>query len=1288
MASPVRRERLTRSKQELAEEAAKVLRQADKVQCVVGRGTTPDRFFSLPHRKKSKLTPKPDYPSSSLDRRSVKRRGSLELQPPKKPPRTFASSQNTSSKPSIFDLFKKSTEPKKKSNLRRSVSDASALRNKSVKGQEDSVRSTAKKASSDNEESGRKSVTKKQLSPIIEVSQREDYFLPVEEGVDKENTNTANIQKKPSESITDQLKDYIDEIDEQLYKETGIRISSPSPQKDPPISKKDPSSHKKNPPVPVIIDLDKAEKISDGKKSKLNFGLTKKLKSFANKKPKSDDQLGKNRDGFGTGKSLPRRVENESSGVENRAEEKRNRRSASVEVEELEEPKVETSNMIHSSQQPAEKLPLTKGRTVNTMVKRLSSDTCASPPHMRTHVLISPNVSVQHNNNQPFSYTRGLSPDKCLSNENLALNGTKPVIYAQVVCNNNGNGLTNGKQTVHTAFTNGRRQPQSDSDEGLGGEEGSGITRKSGTHFGDDSFDSYTEQLLDEIDKYKAESPILPKYRNPVSLNGFTGLAERGRADGMDSKRRESLTEQENDIIPHRTDLATRRNLLESRMNRRMSDKTATPSPEHPSSRPGPTNNVYITESSSKYYRSGSTSPVGFKEKYISTSHRDKYGERRTESRTKKYFGEPQDNLSNGFDSFDSQHSTGDYRSYRPEKPHLSKDRDVYKSTPEIRHLEARNVGHAYHGSLPRGEKIQSRNVGRKFRSERHLDLVEDGREVKSSGTSRESRNRQEVYNDSEDEGFASSLLIASEKQHTDDSLARKSRRDYDSDRNYPKEDESYRLGDSRDTPRYIPRERSIDDGSHFDPRLDKELERSTTTLKRVEKKPPKPEKKSGLEKVKSLFMRDNKKKKEKAMVKEKKTRDQVDNKFDTNSDYKNRRRLSTPSPSPTRQPSRKTTSEISHNNSWFKSLDRITRRKSNKAEKDTNYTSTEEETIVAHNKFSNSNKNLRFFGDTDQESNGDSLRGLRTPKARPGLRAQSTRDLHNISEEVQRSTRRPETLHKSLTNISKTDRDLKGSRSNLKPPISPSPRYRREERPRRRRQDISSVESSTEGDSSQQSQRSIVYLHAATVGDIPGPDYLRHGSRRAASREDLTSNGGSSSLVQPQVKTLSRSFSVLAPWRPRHRREGLELDYAAQAPTPPARRGKYEQRATRNGGGGGTRSTDGSTLKRRTQQEQGKKLGSKGRSRSRENVSGREDVPRGSTATLYKKKDKLPRENSRYNNREERRMPSSKSHSVESISRRAREEGGRDVSRSVSMPRDTAKSAGWFRKSKKSGRD
>lgn len=77
--------------------------------------------------------------------------------------------------------------------------------------------------------------------------------------------------------------------------------------------------------------------------------------------------------------------------------------------------------------------------------------------------------------------------------------------------------------------------------------------------------------------------------------------------------------------------------------------------------------------------------------------------------------------------------------------------------------------------------------------------------------------------------------------------------------------------------------------------------------------------------------------------------------------------------------------------------------------------------------------KNLRFFGDTDIESN-DSIRHKPLMKTRSALsstpRSQSTRDLHNISEERGRSPRFTPTKngHKSMLNIStESDRETKG---------------------------------------------------------------------------------------------------------------------------------------------------------------------------------------------------------------------------------------------------------------------
>lgn len=209
-------------------------------------------------------------------------------------------------------------------------------------------------------------------------------------------------------------------------------------------------------------------------------------------------------------------------------------------------------------------------------------------------------------------------------------------------------------------------------------------------------------------------------------------------------------------------------------------------------------------------------------------------------------------------------------------------------------------------------------------------------------------------------------------------------------------------------------------------------------------------------------------------------------------------------------------------------------------------------------------------------------------------------------------------------------------------------------------------------------------------VGDIPGPGYLRNG-RRAASREELASN--TSSRLQPQVKTLSRSFSMLAPWKPRHYRETMDIDYT-QYPKA-TKSGKYEQRVTKSGS---SRKENSSTLKKKAQETRRSNQSMSTlnrRSRSKENISSttlrrsREELAKGSSATLYKKKERLPRENSRYTKERDDKKMSSKSLSVESLgnSRSGRRSGdeSRDISRSVSMPRDPEKSAGWFKMTKKS---
>lgn len=198
-------------------------------------------------------------------------------------------------------------------------------------------------------------------------------------------------------------------------------------------------------------------------------------------------------------------------------------------------------------------------------------------------------------------------------------------------------------------------------------------------------------------------------------------------------------------------------------------------------------------------------------------------------------------------------------------------------------------------------------------------------------------------------------------------------------------------------------------------------------------------------------------------------------------------------------------------------------------------------------------------------------------------------------------------------------------------------------------------------------------------MGDIPGPGYLARNGRRAASKEDLISNG--SSRMQTQVKTLSRSFSVLAPWKPRYAHEGVEVDYSQQ------------NRPVRNMRNGSSKS-GGKTAKEISNQ---KKMSNQNlstlnrKSKSKENISNtlnrrnKDDLStKSSNTTLYKKKERLPKDNMRYS-RDDKKI-SSKSMSVESLGGGSRssvrsKEDSRNISRSISMPRDPEKSAGWFNK-------
>ncbi|XP_012540710.2 uncharacterized protein LOC105839156 [Monomorium pharaonis] len=349
--------------------------------------------------------------------------------------------------------------------------------------------------------------------------------------------------------------------------------------------------------------------------------------------------------------------------------------------------------------------------------------------------------------------------------------------------------------------------------------------------------------------------------------------------------------------------------------------------------------------------------------------------------------------------------------------------------------------------------------------------------------------------------------------------------------------------------------------------------------------------------------------------------------------DYSQRRRLSTPSgsPSPPR-PTRlsrstgtltreeesfcESSNTLTRDNQgqeaerkgWFKSLSRKNKSNATPVDKKPRIpeseiltTGTEDEEASSAPERVSVQKNLRFFGDTDQES------------------VSSNRDRRN--KRVDDHTR----VRRDVTN---------SNRHNLGIISAPRKSSRLAESA------LSSGESTT-GDSSQQSQnsqrsqRSVVYLHAATVGEIPGPNERR----RAASREELNRP------LQSHTRTVSRSVSVLAPWKPRHYREPFEINYDQQQHAKPIATMRRRQRSRE-------------TLSRRGKEAR----------RSKDNLSKTSTINR----STLKSKDK---------------QKVDRTVSTESLATKSRGIGSKvELNRSTSVPRDPNKSAGWFKlKSKKS---
>lgn len=189
----------------------------------------------------------------------------------------------------------------------------------------------------------------------------------------------------------------------------------------------------------------------------------------------------------------------------------------------------------------------------------------------------------------------------------------------------------------------------------------------------------------------------------------------------------------------------------------------------------------------------------------------------------------------------------------------------------------------------------------------------------------------------------------------------------------------------------------------------------------------------------------------------------------------------------------------------------------------------------------------------------------------------------------------------------------------------------------------------------------SIIIDVSLTVGDIPDPDRLI----RNRSRDDVSSVN-SSNL---QVRSTTKSFSIFAPWTPKHYNDQHDVHYAQRA-----RKSKPKEMIKK--------ATSTKTLTEDRPATLQKK------SYSQTTLTRRPQNSRltSSSTTLNKKPEKKTltrdsRDNGNTTMKKSVARDGKKSQSSEVINRESDRER---ISRSISMPKDNNKKAGWFRMTNK----
>lgn len=915
----VRKEPFTHlSKEELIEEANKVLAAAQSVTCTADH--PPEKFFSLPHRRKFKENARRNS-DTSPDGKTPLGRSTSDVSAKKAKERTSLST--------IFRKAQRNKSPgepvvvstKPVAAVKRSKSDVTDLKsNTNLNTQNKPIR---KRSGSETEEFLKSLRNKKsQLSPIIESSPREDYF---------QKTSPLDLLQK--QRVTKKDKDKAEE------KKTENKKVNPVEK---PPRYKTPENQDPKPPTRTkrgkSSEIDKSPSITETPKRKSEIKKTILVDEIDASKSK----------------------ENNSAEVKDKIKDS---------IRKIEENVYGSKDMIHSSQQPPDKPPLTRGQTVDHIVKILKEDQFTSP---KSHLIVPPNGT---NVNQPFSYikpsvspdpnlfVRTTSPDRVPSPVNKMTD--KRVVYAQVIkdiADYDKSKIGHKKNSP----TRERYVHNSDEDEGLGYEE---RNKFSTTRTYDYDYKANENPQFNTIGSYKiTDSPIKPRFRE-YKLRSFEELEPtyanddshdlinkfRGRADGMDTKKKQYEPEHTKVDLDF-NELSHRRQLLESRLNARRLERERNNIGE-PISRYLETDPIYEAEKRMKAterfvnetvrYCRNTVERDGFAEssvtedysKYDSDNRKVKYN---TETRTYKD-NKGEIDRREFVDRYDSRYkenrkvfppepeyeppslesnlqkpvlTPNEYKEKKYKvKKHVTSSQDAlqtghkfkikdewfgkrkghYASNPEIaqeREEEYANLpkfSESYHNSLRRGKKDKyqddfairrhdsgdSRDYYRDDRSPRRYDidnrLVDSGIENDFRKDSSGEIHRRYRRHESEDDVRNTSLFLDSERRHTEDN--------YPSEQIYANGEYLARFKDYRDEEkrRYrkeqAGRDRSADDGSHFAHKYDSYDKSPSRTNEKISAKPPKATKKlSGLEKMKQLFSRDSSKKskKEKEPVQQK----------------------------------------------------------------------------------------------------------------------------------------------------------------------------------------------------------------------------------------------------------------------------------------------------------------------------------------------------------------------------------------------------------------------------------